>query len=106
MATPANLPPGAEVILSATDVRLSVEAVASRIAPTIDDEAVVVCLLTGAMWFCADLMTAGFAQKPWPSPERIAPYFLAWAAPARFLIGYGMDAAGRYRGLGEVAALG
>ena len=48
---------------------------------------------------------AVFARKPWPSPDRIAPEFVAWEAPARFLAGYGMDDAGRYRGLPQVVAV-
>ena len=157
----------------------AVQALARRIAPTLDDEAVVVCLLTGGLWFAADLMralaalgrhplfdalwfssygdarasagevevraglqrpvagrevlilddvlesglslaeaggrmraggarsvrSAVFARKPWPHGPRAEPDFVAWEAPARFLVGYGMDHAGRYRGLAEVAAL-
>lgn len=49
--------------------------------------------------------TAVFARKPWPSPRSIEPDFVAWEAPARFLVGYGMDDAGGMRGLPGVAAL-
>ena len=31
--------------------------------------------------------------------------FAAWDAPPRFLVGYGMDAAGAYRGLPYIGAL-
>ena len=167
------------VLLSAEEVAARVEAVAARIAPRIDDETVAVCLLTGGLWFAADLtralsrigrnvrfdalwlasygderaslgrcevradlqrplrgrtaliiddvidtglslsearrlvgdagagrvLTAVFASKPWPTPRALEPNFVAWEAPARFLVGYGMDEAGRYRGLPDIAAL-
>jgi len=152
---------------------------AERIAPRIDDDTVAVCLLTGGLWFAADLtralarlgrmvrfdalwlasykderrstgrcevradlqrpiagrkalvlddvfdtglslseayrlvrdsgagevMTAVFARKPWPTPRAMEPDFVAWEAPARFLVGYGMDVAGRMRGLPYVGAM-
>jgi hypoxanthine phosphoribosyltransferase len=167
------------VLLSEDDVAARVEAVARRIAPRIDDQAVAVCLLTGGLWFCADLtralsrqgrnigfdalwlasygderasrgrcevradlqrplagrtalvvddvfdtglslseaarlvrdagaaevLTCVFASKPWPTQRAIEPDFVAWEAPARFLVGYGMDAAGAYRGLPYIGAL-
>ena len=176
---PALPPPGVEVLLDAEAVARAVREVAARVAPALDDDAVVVCLLTGGLWFAADLMralaalgrhplfdalwlasygdartnggevevraglqrpvrgrdvlivddvldtgaslaaavrltradgarsarTAVFARKPWPGSGRAEPDFVAWEAPARFLAGYGMDAAGRYRGLAEVVAL-
>jgi hypoxanthine phosphoribosyltransferase len=172
MTTPA-------VLLSEAEVAERVEALARRIAPQIDDETVAVCLLTGGLWFCADLMralaragrhvrfdalwlasygderaslgrcevradlqrplagrralivddvfdtglslseaarlvrdagaaevlTAVFASKPWPKPRAIQPDFVAWEAPMRFLVGYGMDHAGQFRGLPYVGAL-
>jgi hypoxanthine phosphoribosyltransferase len=168
-----------EVLLDADAVAAAVDALASRIAPEIDDETVVVCLLLGAVWFAADLMralarrgrqplfdalwlgsygdartsqgatelraslqrpvdgravlivddvldsglsladacrrvwdsgagsvrTAVFARKPWPDPGRIMPDFVGWEAPGRFLAGYGMDDAGRLRGLPWIVAL-
>jgi hypoxanthine phosphoribosyltransferase len=167
------------VLLTQAEVADRVEAVAQAIAPRIDDETVVVCLLTGGLWFCSDLMralaragrqvrfdalwlasykderistgrcevradlqrplvgrkalvvddvfdtglslseahrlvkdagaaevlTAVFARKPWPKPRAMTPDFVAWEAPARFLVGYGMDSAGAYRGLPYVSAL-
>ena len=167
------------VLLTEAEVAVHVEALAARIAPRIDDETVAVCLLTGGLWFCADLMralaragrhvrfdaiwlasygddraslgrcevraglqrpltgrralivddvfdtglslneaarlargagavetlTAVFARKPWPAPRPIEPDFVAWEAPVRFLVGYGMDHAGQFRGLPYVAAL-
>jgi hypoxanthine phosphoribosyltransferase len=172
-------PAAAEVLLGADDIATIVEAMAARIAPLIDDEAVAVCLLTGGLWFAADLMralarrgrhplfdalwlssyvdaraslgrievrapmqrpvdgrtvlliddvldsglslseaakmaraagagqvlTAAFARKPWPTPRDIEPDFVGWEAPARFLVGYGLDDAGRMRGLPGIAAL-
>ena len=53
----------------------------------------------------AEVLTAVFARKPWPTPRAVDPEFVAWDAPARFLVGYGMDDAGRMRGLGSVGAM-
>jgi hypoxanthine phosphoribosyltransferase len=54
----------------------------------------------------AEVLTAVFARKPWPTPRAIEPDDFAWDAPARFLVGYGMDTGGRYRDLPYVAAAG
>jgi hypoxanthine phosphoribosyltransferase len=171
-------PPPA-VLISETEVARCVEALAAIVAPAVDDNTVAVCLLTGGLWFCADLtralsrlgrnigfdalwlasygdaraslgrcevradlqrplagrtalvvddvfdtglslseaarlvrdagagkvMTCVFARKPWPTPRPIEPDFVAWEAPARFLVGYGMDVAGAYRGLPYIGAL-
>lgn len=168
-----------EVLLSEAEIAARVDAMAAAIAPRTDDETVAVCLLTGGLWFCADLMralarrgrfvrfdalwlasyrdervsagrcevradlqrpvvgrkalivddvfdtglslseaarlvrdsgasevlTAVFARKPWPTPRAIEPDFVGWEAPPRFLVGYGMDAAGAYRGLPFVGAM-
>jgi len=51
-----------------------------------------------------EVVTAVFARKPSPSARDIEPDDFAWDAPARFLIGYGMDVGGRYRDLPFVAA--
>jgi hypoxanthine phosphoribosyltransferase len=53
----------------------------------------------------SEVITAVFATKPWPTPRAIEPDFSAWEAPARFLVGYGMDAAGALRGLPFIGAL-
>ena len=167
------------VLLSEAEVAERVETLARQIAPRIDDETVAVCLLTGGLWFCSDLMralarqgrfvrfdalwlasykderqssgrcevradlqrpiagrialvvddvfdtglslseaarlvrdsgakevlTAVFARKPWPTKRAIEPDFVAWEAPPRFLVGYGMDVAGKMRGLPYVGAM-
>jgi hypoxanthine phosphoribosyltransferase len=167
------------VLLTEAEVIERVERLAELIAPRIDDETVAVCLLTGGLWFCSDLMqalaragrhvrfdalwlasykdersssgrcevradlqrpligrralvvddvfdtglslseayrlvkdagaaevmTAVFARKPWPEKRAIEPDFVAWEAPARYLVGYGLDAAGAYRGLPYISAL-
>ena len=168
-----------EVLIPEAEVVRRVEALAQVIAPRLDDDTVVVCLLSGGIWFAADLtralarlgrsvgfdalwlasyrdgressgrcevradlqrpiagrkalivddvfdtglslseavrlvrdsgarevLTAVFARKPWPTPRAIEPDFVAWEAPARFLVGYGMDAAGGLRGLPYVGAM-
>jgi len=50
------------------------------------------------------ITTAVFARKPWPTQRALEPDFVAWEAPPRFLVGYGMDAAGAYRGLPFIGA--
>jgi hypoxanthine phosphoribosyltransferase len=167
-----------EVLISQEEIAERVEALAQAIAPRIDDDTVVVCLLTGGLWFAADLtralwragrdvrfdalwlasyhderkssgrcevradlqrpligrralvvddvldtglslgeaaklvkdagasevMTAVFARKPAIAP-RIEPDFIAWEAPARYLVGYGLDDEGKSRGLPYIGAL-
>ncbi len=46
----------------------------------------------------AEVITVVFARKPWPK-RTTEPNFVAWEAPSRFLVGYGMDIAGVWRGL-------
>jgi hypoxanthine phosphoribosyltransferase len=168
-----------EVLLAQESIAARVNALAARIAPDLGEDAVAICLLTGGLWFAADLTralaalgkavafdalwlasygdgvasvgrcelraglqrpvagrpvliiddvfdtglslreavahlraggaasvaTAVFARKPWPSPRALTPDYVAWEAPARFLVGYGMDYGGAYRGLPYVAAL-
>lgn len=53
----------------------------------------------------AEVLSAVFARKPWPEPRLIEPDFVAWEAPARYLVGYGLDSAGAWRGLPYVGAL-
>ena len=168
-----------EVLLDAGQIAARVEALAKEIAPRIDADTIAVCLLTGGLWFAADLtralsrqgldlafdalwiasygneretsgrvllraglqrpvegrrvlviddvidsglsllearrllvdagatevLTCAFARKPWPEPRPIVCDFVAWEAPGRFLVGYGMDVAGRMRGMPDVLAL-
>ena len=167
-----------EVLLTAAEVDARVAELAERLAPRLADDTVAVCLLTGGLWFAADMtralarlgryvafdalwlasygdskisrgrcqvradlqrplagrqalvlddvvdtglslseaarlvrdagarevVTCVFARKPWPTPRAIEPDFAAWDAPARFLVGYGMDAEGKLRGLPYIAA--
>ena len=169
----------AELVLDEAEVARRVEALADELAAEVDDETVAVCLLTGGLWFAADLtralsrrgrdllfdclwlasygdarvtggevlqraglqrpvagrrvlvldevvdsglslaaarrvcleagarevVTAVFARKPWPQARAAEPDHVAWDAPARFLVGYGMDASGRLRGSPGVSAL-
>lgn len=171
--------PRLEILLEAREIADRVDALAARIAPALREDAVAVCLLTGGLWFAADLTralarhgrpvafdalwlasygdgtksagrcevraglqrpiagrqalviddvfdtglslaeavahleaagaaavsTAVFARKPWPVQRPRDPDFVAWEAPARFLIGYGMDLGGAYRGLPDIAAV-
>jgi len=46
-----------------------------------------------------------FARKPAAGARAIEPDDFAWDAPARFLVGYGMDRAGAMRGLPFIAAV-
>jgi len=167
------------VLISEAEVADRVESLAAAIAPRIDDETILVCLLTGGLWFASDLtralarqgrmvgfdalwlasykderqssgrcevradlqrpisgrkalvvddvfdtglslseaarlvrdsgasevLTAVFARKPWPTQRAIEPDFVAWEAPGRFLVGYGMDVAGTMRGLPYIGAM-
>ncbi len=171
--------PRLEVLLSEAEVAARVETLAVQIAPALADDAVAICLLTGGLWFAADLtralarlgrpvafdalwltsygdakvsggrcevraglqrpiagrqalilddvfdtglslseavrhvrqagaaavVTAVFARKPWPLPRAPMPDHVAWDAPASFLVGYGMDLGGAYRGLPYVAVV-
>jgi hypoxanthine phosphoribosyltransferase len=172
----ANAPPA---LLSAEAIAGRVEDLAGRIAPAVTDDTVAVVLLTGGLWFAADLtralsrrgrnlrfdalwlasygdshassgrcevradlqrsvighpvlivddvfdsglslrearrhlkaggatkvLSAVFARKPWPEDRLFEPDFVAWEAPARFLVGYGMDSAGAWRGLPYIGAM-
>jgi len=175
----APAPPGPPALLSAEAVARCVEELAARIAPAVDDHTIAVTLLTGGLWFAADLtralarrgrhlrfdalwlasygdahassgrcevradlqrsvagakvlviddvfdsglslrearahvlnagaaeaLSAVFARKPWPTPREVEPDFVAWEAPARYLVGYGMDDAGAWRGLPYIGVM-
>lgn len=52
-----------------------------------------------------EVITCALARKPW-APEGDADVdFHAFDAPPRYLVGYGMDDAGKYRGLPYIGAL-
>ena len=53
----------------------------------------------------SEVLTAVFARKPWPTQRSMEPDFVAWEAPGRFLVGYGMDVAGKMRGLPYIGAM-
>ena len=50
-----------------------------------------------------EVLTCVFARKPDAAPEGLDAW--AWDAPARYLVGYGMDDAGKMRGLPFVGAI-
>ncbi len=54
----AEAPPSPIVLLPEAEVARVVGDLAARIAPVIDDETVAVVLLTGGLWFAADLTRA------------------------------------------------
>jgi hypoxanthine phosphoribosyltransferase len=49
-------------ILSETEIAQRVDRLAAEIAPRITDDTIVVCLLTGGLWFAADLTRALYRQ--------------------------------------------
>lgn len=49
--------------------------------------------------------TAVFAHKHLPDLKVTEPDYYAWSAPQRFLVGYGLDYRGLYRGQGYISAL-
>jgi hypoxanthine phosphoribosyltransferase len=53
----------------------------------------------------AEVLAAVFARKPWPTPRTAEPDFVGWEAPARYLVGYGMDSAGAWRGLPYIGVM-
>jgi hypoxanthine phosphoribosyltransferase len=167
------------VLLTADEVAARVERLAAEIAPRTTDDTVAVVLLTGGLWFAADLtralamrdrhlkfdalwlasygdarsssgrceIRAGlqrpvagrqvlliddvfdsglslreagrfareagsgevlatvFARKPWPEPRVGEPDFVGWEAPGRYLVGYGLDSAGAWRGLPYIGVM-
>ena len=56
--TAPPIPGTPTVLLPEAEVRRVVDALAARIAPVIDDETVAAVLLTGGLWFAADLTRA------------------------------------------------
>jgi hypoxanthine phosphoribosyltransferase len=167
------------VLLDAQAVSGCIGRLADEIAPVVDDGVIAIALLTGGLWFAADLtralaergrhllfdalwlasygddhassgrvqvraglqrsvagrkvlllddvfdsglslseavrhlqeagaaqvLSAVFARKPWPQPRTVQPDFVGWEAPARYLVGYGMDSAGAWRGLPYIGVM-
>ena len=54
----ADTPPKPTVLLPEAEVQRIVADLAAQIAPVIDDETVAAVLLTGGLWFAADLTRA------------------------------------------------
>ncbi|MGB3624506.1 MAG: phosphoribosyltransferase family protein [Henriciella sp.] len=52
-----------------------------------------------------EVVTVALARKPWAPEGEEDVDFHAFDAPGRFLVGYGMDDAGKYRGLPYIGAL-
>jgi hypoxanthine phosphoribosyltransferase len=52
-----------------------------------------------------EVLTVALTQKPWAPRGVEGVDFCAFDAPGRFLVGYGMDDAGLYRGLPYIGAL-
>jgi hypoxanthine phosphoribosyltransferase len=52
-----------------------------------------------------EVITCALARKPWAPEGETNVDFHAFDAPGRFLVGYGMDDAGLYRGLPYIGAL-
>ncbi|MFT4089405.1 MAG: phosphoribosyltransferase family protein [Asticcacaulis sp.] len=165
-----------DIVLSETEIAERIEALARQMAPQLSEDTVAVCLLTGGIWFSADLtralarqglglafdslwlssygdghesgemilradlqrpvagrqvlimddvldtgaslkfardhllragatevLTAVMAAKP--VARNIEADFVAWEAPKRYLVGYGLDDGGKWRGLPYIGAL-
>lgn len=52
-----------------------------------------------------EVITCALTQKPWAPRGEDGVDFCAIDAPGRYLVGYGMDDAGKYRGLPYIGAL-
>ena len=52
-----------------------------------------------------EVITCALARKPWAPTGADDVDFHAYDAPPRYLVGYGMDDAGKYRGLPYIGAL-
>lgn len=52
-----------------------------------------------------EVITCALTQKPWAPRGKDGVDFCAIDAPGRYLVGYGMDDAGKYRGLPFIGAL-
>ena len=52
-----------------------------------------------------EVITCTLTQKPWAPRGEKGVDFCAFDSPGRYLVGYGMDDAGKYRGLPYIGAL-
>jgi hypoxanthine phosphoribosyltransferase len=52
-----------------------------------------------------EVITCALTQKPWAPRGEDGVDFCAFDSPGRYLVGYGMDDAGKYRGLPYIGAL-
>ncbi|MEO0883510.1 MAG: phosphoribosyltransferase family protein [Pseudomonadota bacterium] len=52
-----------------------------------------------------EVLTCALARKPWAPTDETDVDFCAYEAPGKFLVGYGMDDAGKYRGLPFIGAV-
>jgi hypoxanthine phosphoribosyltransferase len=52
-----------------------------------------------------EVITCALTQKPWAPRGENGVDFCAFDSPGRYLVGYGMDDAGKYRGLPYIGAL-
>ena len=52
-----------------------------------------------------EVITCALARKPWAPEGKLNVDYHAYDAPGRYLVGYGMDDAGKYRGLPYIGAL-
>ncbi|MEL7453321.1 MAG: phosphoribosyltransferase family protein [Pseudomonadota bacterium] len=52
-----------------------------------------------------EVVTCALARKPWAPKDANSVDLFAYDAPGKFLVGYGMDDAGRYRGLPFIGAV-
>ncbi|MEZ6012479.1 MAG: phosphoribosyltransferase family protein [Hyphomonas sp.] len=52
-----------------------------------------------------EVITCALTQKPWAPRGEHGVDFCAFDSPGRYLVGYGMDDAGKYRGLPYIGAL-
>ncbi|WP_348763591.1 phosphoribosyltransferase, partial [Hyphomonas atlantica] len=52
-----------------------------------------------------EVITCALTQKPWAPRGENGVDYCAIDAPGRYLVGYGMDDAGKYRGLPYIGAL-
>jgi hypoxanthine phosphoribosyltransferase len=181
-AAKAEFPPAPAVLLPEAELQTLVTRLGDEIAPVIKPGCVCVCLLTGGIWFAADLtraldragkptafdalwlssygdgresgtllirsplqrpvegrqvliiddvldsgsslkiardlvleagaaevLTAVFARKPDPLKDgarrEIEADYVAWEAPNRYLVGYGLDDGGLYRSLPYIGAM-